>query len=269
MANYLHRGLGTPPPPPHFGAAAHTRPEPPAPRRFPRHGLLSLALKLAAVLVGAVLGVTIFQLPAFAVTQVQVQGLRQLPEQRVLQPLDLYGQNILVLPIEAVQATLTIDPWIRRVDIQRSLPGRITIYVEEREPAALWQANGTTYLVDIDGTILDPAGDQTHLPFIRDLDGATPTPGEKKDGSIIALAIALTNVLPQEIGQGAKYFEYLSYGGLVVETHQGKRARFGDAQDFQWKLAVWKAVLKEAEAQKLDAGHVDLRFGDRPFFRAN
>ena len=52
-----------------------------------------------------------------------------------------------------------------------------------------------------------------------------------------------------------------------METDQGKRARFGDAQDFQWKLAVWKAVLKEAEIQNLNAGHVDLRFGDRPFFR--
>ena len=202
MANYLNRGLGPPPPPPHYGAAAPTRPDPPAPRRFPRHGLLSIALKLAAVLVGAVLGITIFQLPAFAVTQVQVQGLRQLSEQRVLQQLDLYGQNILMLPIEAMQATLTEDPWIRRVDIQRSLPGRITVYVEEREPAALWQANGTTYLADMDGTMLDPAGDQTHLPFIRDLDGATPARGEKKDGSIVALAVALTNVLPRNSGKG-------------------------------------------------------------------
>lgn len=250
--------------PPHGTAGAGAiRPLRPKPQR----GLGGALFKGAAVVLGALIGAAVFRLPVFAVSDVEVVGVRHLSEADILERAALHGQNLLALSIEELEAVFTREPWVRRVDIQRQLPGKITIYVEERRPAAVWEAAKRQFLVDAEGAVLEEVRTPTLLPVIRDLDGAVPTPGEKKDGDAIALALTLTEVLPRELGQNAKHFEYLSYGGLVVETDKGRRARFGDSSDLQWKLAVWKALLQEGATQNLKVGHVDLRFGDRPFFR--
>ena len=49
------------------------------------------------------------------------------------------------------------------------------------------------------------------------------------DSGGVALTLTLLDLLPNELGDPARRFEYLSHGGLVVETQSGKRARFGDA----------------------------------------
>lgn len=213
------------------------------------------------------MGTAFFRLPAFAVSEVEVVGLNHLSQGTVLERAALQGQNLLAVSVEEVEAALTRDPWVRGVDLQRQLPGRVVLRMEEREPAVVWEVAKRRFLVDRDGTVLEETRGASDLPLIRDLDGQAPTPGDKKPVDAVALAITLAEVAPRETGQKVKLFEYLSYGGLVVETEKGRRARFGDASDLQWKLAVWKALLKEGDAQNLKVGHVDLRFGDRPFFR--
>lgn len=235
------------------------------PRRF--RGWLSLTLKIVAVAAGLGLGLGVFRSPVFAVAEIEVHGLRQVPQSRVLDRVDVRGQNILGLQLPELRQELLNDPWIRTVDVQRRLPDTLSIAVEERAPVLLWQVRGRSFLVDHDGTVLEEARGTYSLPVVRDQDGPTPAAGDLRDAGTVALARTLVEVLPGELGEKAAGFEYLRNGGLVVETDKGHRARFGDASDFQWKLAVWKAVLKEANDQKLKATHVDLRFGDRPFFR--
>ena len=252
---------GTPPSSSDGATSVHPAQQPT--RRRPLVGLL----KLVAILFGVAMGVAAFRLPVFAVTEVDVVGLHHLSEAAILSRVSVQGQNLLALPVEDLTATLTQHPWVRDVEVQRRLMGRVTLFVTEREPAVIWEVGKQQFLIDRDGTVLETAKGDSPLPLIRDLDGAAPHPGDKLNADAVTLALTLTDILPKEIGQQAKFFEYLSYGGLVVQTDKGKRARFGDSSDVQWKLAVWKGLLQEGETAKLKVGHVDLRFGDRPFFR--
>ena len=238
------------------------------PRPWRHRGWLSLALKVAAVTGGLTIGIALFRSPVFAVSEIEFTGLHQLPQSRMSEHFNVRGANILALQTGELLAPALKDPWVRSVDVQRRLPGKLSIAVEEREAAAIWQVQGRQYLIDRDGTVLEETRSKSGLPVIQDQDGASPVPGDKRNAETVALARTLTEVLPVELGEKAVGFEYLSYGGLVVETDKGRRARFGDAADFQWKLAIWKAVLKEADAQQMKATHIDLRFGDRPFFRS-
>jgi len=222
---------------------------------------------LAAALIGAGLAFVFYRYPVLAASEEQVSGLQRLPPESVLDRLGLEGRNILSIDLDGAAATLRQDPWVRDVHFQRQLPNRVVLSVEERIPAAVWHAGARFFLIDLDGTILEELSGPGSLPVVKDLDGSMPQPGDHRDPDAVALAVRLTELLPQEMGESAQSFEYLRYGGLVVETDKGKRARFGDASDVLWKLAIWKAVLKEAGVQHLKAGHVDLRFGDRPFFR--
>jgi cell division protein FtsQ len=201
------------------------------------------------------------------VQSVTVVGLNHRTEPELLGRVSLIGENVLTLPVGQIQATLTEDPWLRSVEVKRQLPNRVTLQVEERVPAAVWDGKGGRYLADADGTLLDPAPPKTDLPVVRDLDGPVRIPGDRLGTDAAGVAAKLVKALPETIGQRAKTFEYVRNGGLVVETDKGKRARLGDGADIDYKLAVWKALLLRGDTEKLVVGHVDLRFGDRPFFR--
>ena len=229
--------------------------------------LIRALADIVVLAAGVALGVAVFRHPAFIVSQVEVEGLNHLSLTTVLERAALQGQHLLALPVDDIRATVTQESWVLRVDIQRKLPGRVILIIQEREPAAIWQAKGRGFLVDRDGVVLEENFVPRDLLAIQDLDGDVPKPGDRKDQDAIALALTLKEVLAKEMNQSARSFEYLRHGGLVVETGQGRRARFGDSSDFQWKLAVWKTLLKAGETQNLQVGHVDLRFGDRPFFR--
>lgn len=222
---------------------------------------------VAAMTTSAGLAFLAYHHPVLAVTEVQLTGLQRLAAEPVRDRLSLEGRNILALDLDGAAAALQEDPWVRDVHFQRQLPGRVVVSIGERVPAAVWQSGARFFSTDLDGTVLEELGSAGILPVIKDLDGAVPQPGDRIDPDAVALAVRLTDLIPKELGEEARSFEYLSYGGLVVETDKGKRARFGDASDVLWKLAVWKAVLNAASTRRLKAGHVDLRFGDRPFFR--
>ena len=98
------------------------------------------------------------------------------------------------------------------------------------------------------------------------LDGQPLQPVNQVNSEAIRLAYKLTEALPQALGQEAQSFEYLTHGGLVVVTDKGWRARFGDMEDFDFKLAVWSEILA-SDGLEVKPQHVDLRFGTRPFYR--
>ena len=226
--------------------------------------LVCKLMLLAGIIAG---GIWLFQSPVFQVQAVTVQGLSHRTEREILERVSLAGQNVLTLPVAQIQSTLAEDPWLRSVEVQRQLPNRVTLHVQERKPAAVWDGKGGRYLADADGTLLDPAPAKSDLPIVKDIDGPVYIPGDRLGSDAAELAAKLVVALPQVIGQRAKSFEYLSNGGMVVEMDKGKRARLGDGTDFDYKLAVWKALLNRGDTEKLVVGHVDLRFGDRPFFR--
>jgi hypothetical protein len=49
-----------------------------------------------------------------------------------------------------------------------------------------------------------------------------------------------------------------------VTTADGQTALFGDSSSIAYKLAVWAAMAKQAQVQKINYTTVDLRFGDHP-----
>ena len=71
--------------------------------------------------------------------------------------------------------------------------------------------------------------------------------------------------LPAVVSQQVSKLEYSADGGLEVVTDRGVRARIGDSQGLEYKLAVWQALNA-----KMGADHVhlvDLRFADRSYYR--
>ncbi|HET6348913.1 MAG TPA: FtsQ-type POTRA domain-containing protein [Candidatus Krumholzibacteria bacterium] len=74
----------------------------------------------------------------FAIEKIELSGLSRI-DPNSLQPLvtDLKGQNILLAPLDEVEARLQAQPRIARVECRRVLPNRVVYSITEREPVAL------------------------------------------------------------------------------------------------------------------------------------
>lgn len=64
------------------------------------------------------------------------------------------GTPILELDLAALQRRVERLPWVRVATVERSLPERLVVRLQEREPLALWQHEGEVALIDNTGIVI-------------------------------------------------------------------------------------------------------------------
>lgn len=86
------------------------------------------------------------------------------------------GQNIFAVELDRAEKRLRAHAWVRTAQVQRVVPDRIVVEIEEHRPAALVSLDGL-YLVDEQGEVfkrLQP-GEQADLPVITGISRAAFT----------------------------------------------------------------------------------------------
>jgi cell division protein FtsQ len=78
------------------------------------------------------------------------------------------GTMMLSFNTDNAKGRLEGVPWIREARVMRLLPSTLQVVIEEREPYAMWQNKGKTYVVDAAGVVLAPALPQAfpQLPLV-------------------------------------------------------------------------------------------------------
>jgi len=240
-------------------------------RRRWRRRLLAFA---ALALVGAVVsgGVALVQGPWLRVAEVLVEGNATVPAVVVQDHVEALGRSILFVDEAAMAQRVATLPRVESATVARVLPRQVRVTIVERQPWAVWSQAGKSYLVDLEAYVLaavlpgSQAGSASGLWQIKSLDTTPLSDGARVDPGAVRLARRLTGALPTGLGVPVQSFEYTQRAGLVVVTSRG-RARFDTEDDFDYKMAVWQAVLAQAARDRLTVNHVDLRFGARPFLR--
>lgn len=112
----------------------------------------------------------------FAVRQIVVSGdFTHLDEASVKDLADVaLGTSLFHVSLDAVQERINRHPWVRASAVRRKLPHILWIYVVEREPIALLNANGL-YLVDAEAKIFKAyqVGDPADLPILTGITDVT------------------------------------------------------------------------------------------------
>ncbi|MGO9785947.1 MAG: cell division protein FtsQ/DivIB [Stellaceae bacterium] len=94
-----------------------------------------------------------------ALDKVEIEGRDRQSKESILEALDVrQGMPVLDIDLAAAQARLENLTWVRSAEIERRMPDTLFIKIEERQPFAFWQRNGTLMLIDRDGMVI-PAGD--------------------------------------------------------------------------------------------------------------
>jgi cell division protein FtsQ len=90
----------------------------------------------------------------FTLEDVVVEGRIRTDKEHILKILDL-KRRMPLLSINLVEAKEKLEKlsWIKAARIDRRLPDTLFIRISETEPAALWQHQNKTYLVDCEGEV--------------------------------------------------------------------------------------------------------------------
>jgi hypothetical protein len=181
-----------------------------------------------------------------------------------------------------VAARLRSLPLVQRAEVNPLLPDRVEVRIVERQPAAFWTSGERSYLVDREGVILkavDAEAQQARacagqpcdprlaaLPSVAQLDGQPLNAGDRVDASALATSARLASVLPI-VGVQPLGFEWSPEAGLEVPTREGVRVRFDPRRDIDRQTRTLIAVRDHLATSSAQASVIDVRFGDRPYYR--
>lgn len=105
----------------------------------------------------------------FGVKRVTVEGQTNVTDSAITTALAAGPETLmLAFDTDAAKARLESVPWIRHAQVMRLLPSTLQVIIEEREPYAVWQNQGKTFVVDEAGVVLAPALPQAfpQLPLV-------------------------------------------------------------------------------------------------------
>jgi len=207
--------------------------------------------------------------PRFAVTAVEVRGASRVEPQRILEVSGIvHGANLWRINPEHVRARLEELPEIRRADVVRELPNRVSIVVEERRPFTLVHA-GRLHWLDEEGRVL---GEERHavapeVPVISGLSEdeltsmrTAPGPRARQAITLIRALLRTGSTLASEISE----IDMSRPEGPVLYTVDGVEVRLG-TEEWEERLARLEGVLAQVATQ--DVNGVDLRFRDQVVLR--
>ena len=176
--------------------------------------LLILLSLLGAGLFGAqrLLNSLFFTNPDYAIHSVEVTSDGDLGRDAVLRAAQIEdGSNIFSINLSAVEDRLRALPQVEEVDVQRLLPDKLVIVIQERRPIA-WiasaDANKTgfnydgAFLVDRRGIVLQPKGSAPEymtLPVIIGVDLKKVTVGQPVDNDPVKAALELIRECPETL----------------------------------------------------------------------
>ncbi|HEY8492162.1 MAG TPA: cell division protein FtsQ/DivIB [Dehalococcoidia bacterium] len=224
-----------------------------------------LAVLLAAA-VGAA-GTFLYRSDLLRVRTVTVEGAVALDPAEVAARADLLGHSVITLDTDDAERRLRAAyPDLRGVAVARDWPRGAVVRLQERTPWAIWYSGDSRYVIDEEGVVLSRGEPPPGAVTVRQLDGRTDLrPGDRVDADALHLAQRVLGAAPQ--GVRVAEFRYHADQGLLAVTEDNVEVRLGDGVDLEYKLAVWAALLEAAADAGRRVSLIDLRFGDRPYFR--
>ena len=218
----------------------------------------------------------------FQVRSVRIQGNVLLGRAEVESVAAVTGANVFWVDRGQVAERLRALPLVERVEIGARLPDTVDISIVERQPAAFWVSGDHSYLVDNEGVILKAVDADTQqaracagqpcdprlapLPTVAQLDGQPLTPGDRVDAGALVTSARLGTLLPA-VGVQPLGFEWSPESGLEVPTRDGWRARFDESGNIDQQIVALRSIRDELARTRATAQVIDVRFGDRPYFR--
>lgn len=232
-------------------------------------GRIVVLASAVAILGAAALGAAwVARSPRFAVTSVEVAGQSRLTREQIVAAAGIApGTNLFAFDARDVVGRLESLPLVRRAEVIRSFPNRVTVIVEERRPFTVVHA-GRLHWIDEAGVDLgvEPRAVPLDAPV---LSGLGPDDlgreGQGSPSERAALGISLLRLLVRArsplLGQISE-IDVSRAEGPVLYTMDGVEVRLGK-EEWEARLGRLQGVLAQLGATGEAVASIDLRFRDQ------
>lgn len=199
----------------------------------------------------------------FQISGIDVRGVSRVGEEDIKKIAGVFtGQHIFRADIQGAARRARSHPWVKNVKIERRLPNRISMTIEERVPAVLVEGATGRFLADSDGVIIEAVR--------KDVSGAWPLPvlamrgeslriGEEVRSEEFIEAFALMEELKRRGGWRLEdvLIRADSSSALTI-VYAGHEIRIG-AGRYDEKLHRLGEVLADIKQRGIRFAYVDLR----------
>ena len=236
-------------------------------------GLLVVALGGALVSGGRWL----LTAPPFSVARIEVAGQNRLSAGVVVAASGLApGQNLFRLDARRAVAAVEALPLVRRAEVVRAFPNRVTLHVEERRPFILVHSGGHhgaggLHWVDEQGVSIGPETQAVALdaPIVSGLGPADVAAAGRTPSDRVAAGVALIRMLMRAQSPLLKEISEVDVSrleGPALYLLDGVEVRLG-RDDWDDRLGRLEGVLAQLRASGQRATSIDLRFRDQVVLR--
>jgi cell division septal protein FtsQ len=276
------------------GSQAHARTRRrPRPRARTRTPLLGAGRLLALVLAGALAAGFLWLIdgPWLRISLVAWAGSQYTPGDQVSAVLEpLKGSSLLTLDGDAVARRLTSLPAVRAARVEPTLPGGVSVQLEEKAPALIWQTPAVRLVVGADGVIFGRVAlsaalpsDLARLPFVDDRRGVALDlfVGDRIPDAERSIALRVAAINPAAMGSSAKALQVRldDQCGFVISPRRGAgwAAAIGlygmdpDPSAIAARVEIQVAAIRTlfAAHRESKVGWVDARNPGKVYWRAN
>lgn len=231
--------------------------------------LLSILIILAVVAAGCIV--------FFRVNQVTAVGQARYSAQEIIDASGVQeGDNLLLLNRgAAVKGILSRLPYVESVNLRRELPDRVVITVEECVPTALIQGEGSWWVLDANGKILEQTtrSGWPELTRVAGMAAVGPAAGAKLEvsaqdvlrlDSLVQIMQALTD---RDMMEKVSVIDLTGPGDVTMEYDGRFTVRLPLNADFARKMIALEGTV--AQLQPNEKGKIDLTREDRAYFDPN
>ena len=221
----------------------------------------------------------LYENPRFAIAQIVVEDDGVLTGEQVKRLAGVrVGQNLLSVDLDRTRQNVELVPIVRRVCVQRVLPDKLIISIEERvglarlQPRTLpGEPSGSVFLVDrdgyvlkpfklADGTAVQPRRQASELPLLTGVKLGDAYTGRRIESEQVYQALRLLDKLAQSSVCSAVDVERVDLSSarlLTVTTRQRSVMKF-DPQNLQQQFRRLAVILSWAQQRRKTVQMVDL-----------
>jgi len=205
--------------------------------------------------------------PRFELAAVSFSGLQRASRVELLRLAALTkGQNLWTLEVGALERAMLQHPWVKKVEVTRRFPNRVSVEVSEHVPEAL-AVMGELYVLDEEGEPFKRVtpGDGLDLPLVTGVDreGYVTDPAVARQRFQAALEVARAYA-KESPGKPERLSEVRMDGrDVTLVAASGQEVRLGEGNS-EVKLQRLGRVRRELGARGLAAEIIHLDNRARP-----
>ena len=227
----------------------------------PRRGTPAAMAVIGLVALG-LSGWVVLNSAFFEIRDVRVEGRRNVPVEEIRELAEIgTGDNLVMLPVEAVARRVETHPWILDARVERDLPTTAVITIIERRPGGWLQDPGGIAVVAGDGTVLERLQARpADLPEIGELT-TSPSVGERPEVDPETLRVAASMGEPLR-----RQLESLRLEGedVIAALRDGGEVLYGPAVELGAKNHALAEMLRWTRAEGIDVRTIDVRVPSAP-----